>query len=139
MKLILIITRVLPVTFTTAVLVMASQPSVAYYGDQNVVVNTLPQGAQCTLVRYGETIATVERTPASLDIERDEDDIRITCRLEGYMTGHYLLESDIYIHTQMVTIGREPHDATSYPDIDLNLDEFDTYEDYVIIILQRLQ
>jgi len=61
--------------------------------DQTVTVTTTPSGAMCELKRDGQTVAVVNPTPGSANIEKSKDDISVLCGKEGYQGGGGSLSS----------------------------------------------
>jgi hypothetical protein len=53
--------------------------------DQTVSVNTKPAGAECTLTREGKIIAVINPTPGSINVQKDKDPIRVTCKKQGFL------------------------------------------------------
>lgn len=62
--------------------------------DQNVVVNTSPQGARCELMRDGSILTIVDPTPGTINISKSSEDIQIKCSKDGFQTAQYVLESE---------------------------------------------
>ena len=58
--------------------------------SQEIMVNTNPPGASCTLTRLDETLGTINPTPGSLYIEKTKDDVTIACAKNGYERATYL-------------------------------------------------
>ncbi|MBC6441105.1 MAG: hypothetical protein GDA49_12000 [Rhodospirillales bacterium] len=46
---------------------------------QDIVITTQPDGAVCVLERDGDVIATIESTPATVEIECARTPIRLGC------------------------------------------------------------
>ena len=67
-----------------AVLGVSACASIAQGQNQNFRVKTAPEGAQCTILREGDTIAVIAPTPGEAEIERDAHDIDIVCTKVGY-------------------------------------------------------
>ena len=61
--------------------------------SQEIMVNTNPPGATCTLTRIGQTVSTIAPTPGSAYIEKTKYDLTITCTKPGYETATYLNHS----------------------------------------------
>ena len=61
--------------------------------SQEIMVNTNPGGADCTLERQGQVIARIEETPASTTIKKTKYDITIKCNQDGYQEATYLNHS----------------------------------------------
>jgi hypothetical protein len=63
-------------------------------GDsQDVVVNTMPQGASCTFLRNGTSLGIVSLTPGTMHVEKTKDDISIKCDKSGYQETIYVNKS----------------------------------------------
>ena len=52
--------------------------------SQTVLFDTNPSGAVCSITREGNMLYDGVTTPESLHIEKDKDDLVITCEKEGY-------------------------------------------------------
>jgi hypothetical protein len=63
--------------------------------SQEITVTTNPSGATCTLTRDGHPIATIERTPDKVSVERSRSDILITCHKNGFAEASYADKSDV--------------------------------------------
>ena len=61
--------------------------------SQEVMFNTNPAGASCSLKRMDQTLGTIDPTPGSIYIEKTKYDITITCTKKGYETATYLNHS----------------------------------------------
>jgi len=61
--------------------------------SQEIMVNTNPPNASCTLKRKDETLGTINPTPGSLYVEKTKYDILVTCNKRGYETATYLNHS----------------------------------------------
>lgn len=59
---------------------------------QPINIDSDPQGAECTLMREGQTLATV-RTPQQPTIKRHAATLQVTCRKDGYEEGRVVLNS----------------------------------------------
>lgn len=60
---------------------------------QDIVVNSDPPGAQCTMMREKAVIATVPQTPAVVRVNRSAADIVVDCRREGHGQGRHRMKS----------------------------------------------
>lgn len=69
--------------------------------DQTVTVTTTPSGAMCELERDGQTVAVVNPTPGSANIDKSKHDISVVCSKEGYQGGGKPLSSSF----QGMTLG----------------------------------
>jgi hypothetical protein len=82
-------------TFALLALTLTGCSSVIEGRSQEIMVNTTPAGASCTLLRHDETLGTINPTPGSLYIEKTKYDITITCNKKGYETATYLNHSGV--------------------------------------------
>lgn len=55
--------------------------------SQSITVDSKPQGATCTLTRGGKTLAVVNPTPGSVNIDKSGKDITVLCKKEGFNDG----------------------------------------------------
>ena len=62
--------------------------------SQNISVSTQPPEASCELVRDGVVIGLISSTPGSVKVEKNKQNIMITCKKDGYRDGVYRNESD---------------------------------------------
>ena len=65
---------------------LAACASVVDGTSQTITVNTDPDGAVCEMNRDGKQIGVVNPTPGSLGVDKDKDDIALTCRKDGFLT-----------------------------------------------------
>lgn len=68
--------------------------SIVEGSSQFVNVNTIPAGADCRLVRDGETIAVANPTPKAVTISKSRKRVDVTCQKPGYLPQTYFIESD---------------------------------------------
>jgi hypothetical protein len=61
--------------------------------SQEIMVNTNPSGANCSLERQGMSIARIDPTPGAATIKKTKYDIIIYCNKEGYQEASYLNHS----------------------------------------------
>jgi hypothetical protein len=61
--------------------------------DQDILVNTNPNGAKCELERKGKVIAIVNSTPGTANVSKTKYDILIKCNKEGYENATYINHS----------------------------------------------
>ena len=61
--------------------------------SQEIVINTNPAGANCTLLRNGSPIGTVSPTPSAVLIEKTKYDILIKCNKDGFQEATYMNKS----------------------------------------------
>lgn len=55
--------------------------------DQTLAVITVPPGAVCELTREGVTIAVVNPTPGTVNLEKDKDAVSVRCEKDGHFDG----------------------------------------------------
>lgn len=67
--------------------------------SQEITINTSPEGANCSLLRKGEELGTIESTPGSLYVEKTKYDIYIKCNKKGYDQATYMDHSGADIAT----------------------------------------
>jgi len=61
--------------------------------DQPVTIITQPAGAVCELERGGVSIAVVDPTPGTVQIDKSQDNIAILCTREEHQDSHAALSS----------------------------------------------
>jgi hypothetical protein len=61
--------------------------------SQEIMVNTNPSGADCSLERQGLSIARIDPTPGAATIKKTKYDITIYCNKDGYQEASYLNHS----------------------------------------------
>lgn len=61
--------------------------------SQQIMINTTPPEASCTLIREGFPIGTVTPTPGSIYVEKTKHDIMIECEKTGYEKATFLNHS----------------------------------------------
>jgi hypothetical protein len=81
------------ITGLTLLSALAACSSVIEGTSQEIVVNTNPTGAECTLLRQGTAIANVDPTPGAATIKKTKYDITIVCNKQGYQEATYLNHS----------------------------------------------
>jgi hypothetical protein len=52
--------------------------------EQEIVIHSRPEGAQCDLKRNGNIIGHIDSTPASVVVQKTKDDIHISCTRSGF-------------------------------------------------------
>ena len=62
--------------------------------NQDMSINSNPEGAGCELERDGQIIHRVI-TPQTIEVRKTKDDIIVTCNLEGYHTSREFVKSEI--------------------------------------------
>jgi hypothetical protein len=78
-----------------ALLMLTGCASIISRTSQEVVVNTNPPGANCSLIRKGVSIARVNPTPGAATIKKTKHDITISCAKVGYQTATYMDHSGV--------------------------------------------
>jgi len=53
--------------------------------SQTVTIQTVPEGATCTLERDGKVIGAVNPTPASVSVGKGRKDVLVSCEKAGYL------------------------------------------------------
>ena len=61
--------------------------------SQNITVTSVPPGGHCDLTRKGEHVATLDRTPGVVKVDKTKNDILLTRTLAGYQDASVNLES----------------------------------------------
>jgi hypothetical protein len=72
---------------------MSGCSSVIEGTSQEIVVNTNPAGANCSLDRQGVSIARINPTPGAATIKKTKYDITIVCKKDGYQDATYMNKS----------------------------------------------
>ncbi|RVU36362.1 hypothetical protein EOI86_14215 [Hwanghaeella grinnelliae] len=81
---------------TLAFIVLLSACSSVIEGtSQEIVVNTVPEGANCALEREGQIIGRVDPTPGGITIEKTKHDLNIICSKDGYQEATFFNKSDV--------------------------------------------
>lgn len=62
--------------------------------SQEIVVNTTPKGADCSLEREGVSIGHVNPTPGAITIKKTKYNITIVCNKKGYEEATFFNKSD---------------------------------------------
>lgn len=60
---------------------------------QDIAIISTPPGAHCELTRKGAHLATVDKTPGTVKVDKTKNDILLTCSLPGYQEASTNLES----------------------------------------------
>ena len=61
--------------------------------SQDIAITSSPPGAHCDLNRKGEHVATLDKTPGTVKVDKTKHDILLTCTLPGYQDASVNLES----------------------------------------------
>jgi len=61
--------------------------------SQNITITSTPPGGHCDLNRKGEHVATLDKTPGTVKVDKTKNDIMLTCTLAGYQDASLNLES----------------------------------------------
>lgn len=79
----------------TALVLLSACASVVEGTNQEIVVNTNPQGAACVLNRQDIAIGSVPVTPGAVTIKKTKHDITIVCNKDGFHEATYFNKSDV--------------------------------------------
>jgi len=61
--------------------------------SQNITITSTPPGGHCDLNRKGEHVATLDKTPGTVKVDKTKNDILLTCTMPGYQEASVNLES----------------------------------------------
>jgi hypothetical protein len=61
--------------------------------SQNITITSSPPGGHCELTRKGEHVATLDRTPGTVKVDKTKNDILLTCSMAGFQDASANLES----------------------------------------------
>jgi hypothetical protein len=82
-------------TFGTAVAFAASRlagcGTITQGTSQNITSS--PPGGHCELTRKGEHVATLDKTPGTVKVDKTKNDILLNCSMAGYQDASANLES----------------------------------------------
>lgn len=78
-----------------ALLLLSGCSSILEGTSQEVMINTNPPGADCSLQRQGLSIARVSPTPGAATIKKTKDDMLIVCNKKGYQESTYMNRSGV--------------------------------------------
>lgn len=79
--------------FAVAASCLAGCGTITQGTSQNITITSTPPGAHCNLNRKGEHVATLDRTPGTVKVDKTKNDILLTCTLAGYQEASVNLES----------------------------------------------
>jgi len=80
--------------FFAVLLLLSGCSSIIEGTSQEIMVNTNPAGADCSLQRQGNSIAHIEPTPGAATIKKTKYDITIVCNKDGYLANWEKLWSE---------------------------------------------
>lgn len=60
---------------------------------QDIIVQTSPPGAQCTMMRENAVIATIPQTPARVRVNRSPAEILVECHRDGHAMGRHRMKA----------------------------------------------
>lgn len=92
-------------TFGTAMAVAFTASCLAGCGtitqgtSQNITITSSPPGGHCELTRKGEHVATLDKTPGTVKVDKTKNDILLNCSMAGYQDASANLESGYGIGT----------------------------------------
>ena len=78
-----------------ALVLLSACSSIIEGTSQEIMVNTNPAGASCSLNRQGMSIARIDPTPGAATIKKTKYDITIECDKDGYQEATYLNHSSV--------------------------------------------
>lgn len=78
----------------TAALALGGCATITKGSSQSVTVLTDPTGAECRFDRAGQSLAIVNPTPGTVQIDKSKDAITIRCKKDGYMETAGTLDSE---------------------------------------------
>jgi hypothetical protein len=76
-----------------SLILLSSCSSIIEGTSQEIIINTTPAGADCSLERQNISIARVNPTPGSTIIKKTKYDIMIRCNRTGYQEATYFNKS----------------------------------------------
>lgn len=82
------------VATAAAALAMSGCATITKGSSQSVTVLTDPNGAECRFDRAGQSLAIVNPTPGTVQIDKSKDAITIRCKKDGYMETAGTLDSE---------------------------------------------
>lgn len=77
------------------VLALSGCSSIVEGTSQEIVINTNPPGANCSLMREGVSIGRVDPTPGAVTVKKTKNDMNIVCNKKGYNEATYFNKSDV--------------------------------------------
>lgn len=63
--------------------------------SQDITLTSVPSEAACTVQKNGVTIATVNKTPGRVTVDKSSADLTVVCNKEGFKETRGTLESDL--------------------------------------------
>jgi len=76
-----------------AITLLTACSSIIEGTSQEIVVNTNPASADCSLEREGISIARINPTPGAVTIKKTKYDITVKCNKDGYQEATYINNS----------------------------------------------
>jgi len=74
---------------------LANCSSIVDGTSQEMVINTNPPGANCTLMRNGMPVGSVSSTPGAVLVEKTKYDITVKCDKHGYQEATFYDKSGV--------------------------------------------
>lgn len=87
--------------FALAAFALSGCATLTTGSNQSITVVTDPSGAECRLERGGTTVAIVNPTPGTVQVDKSKNTITVTCAAEGFQNSVALLDSEF----QGMTVG----------------------------------
>lgn len=63
--------------------------------SQEIRVNSEPQGAACEVLRKGQSLAKIDKTPATVKIRKSKYNLEIVCSMEGFADSTHVNNSGV--------------------------------------------
>jgi hypothetical protein len=78
-----------------AVVALSACSTIVEGTSQELVINTVPEGADCAVERENQVIGRVNPTPGGLTIKKSKHDITVVCNKKGYQTAKFFNKSEV--------------------------------------------
>lgn len=83
------------ILLAAVVAVLPACSSIVEGTSQELVINTVPEGADCALIREGQVIGRVNPTPGGITVKKTKHDITVECTKKGYQKATFFNKSDV--------------------------------------------
>ncbi len=80
---------------TLALAMMGGCASITKGTSQEIRVNSEPQGAACEVLRKGQSLAKIAKTPATVKIKKSKYNLEIVCSMEGFADSTHINNSGV--------------------------------------------
>ncbi len=115
-----------------ALAMMAGCASITEGTSQQITINTEPQGASCEVLREGQPIAKIDKTPKTITVDKTKHDLRVVCSKEGYTDTSRFNNSGV----EGMTVANAIAGGLIGWAIDSATGADNEYEDSVLIVLE---